>query len=110
MSRFNQVHKSNHIAVNINVGVLQRVSDSGLRGEMDDRAELLSPEQVLNLLPVADIELHETKPGPGLEQLEPRLLEALVIKRIEIVDPDNMVTRVQQALRQVESYESGAAC
>jgi hypothetical protein len=68
---FEHVHEADQIAVDVGVGVEQRVAHAGLGGQVDHALETFAGEQCGHRRPIGDIHLDEAKialprqHGPG---------------------------------------------
>ena len=73
------------------------MSDSGLRGEIDDRGGTFARKELPHRRPVRDVGAHVAEAGEPPDAIEPRLLESDIVVRIEIVDADDFIAPLQQA-------------
>ena len=55
-----QINEPNDIAVNIGIGILKRITHSGLSRQIDNNIELFSLTQLLQLLTILQTHFHET--------------------------------------------------
>ena len=101
------VDETDEIRVDVGMGVLQRVPDPGLRGEVDDRIGPFAREELRHRRAVRDAGPCIAETGERRDAIEPRLLEGDVVVRIEIVDADDLVAAFEQAKRDGGADEAG---
>ena len=106
---FEHVERAGHVAVDVGLRILERVTHAGLRGEVNHARKFLAREQRLHAALVGEVHLHETKLRLPLEDGEARALEIRVVVVVEVVEPDDFVAARQQFLRDVGTNESGGA-
>src|SRR5690606_12620200 len=83
--------------------------DAGLSREMHDPVEALSLEQLGHCRSVGEVELRELEVAVGLEQREARALQRGIVVLVQIVEPDDVVAPLEQALCGVKADEAGSA-
>ena len=94
------------IRIDIGVRIDQRVTDTGLCGEMDHPVWLVLGEQSINGDAILQTGLDESEAGARRQFRKPGLLQCHVIVGIEIVEADDLVAAVQQRLGRVKSDET----
>src|SRR4051812_30048954 len=96
--------------MDIGMGILDRISHSRLRAEMDDAIEVAPVESPLQRLVVGEIDLDEIEAVMAPCQLgEPGALQRDAVIIVHIVDADHLLAPREQALAQVEADEAGGA-
>ena len=71
---FDDVQKAGHIAVDVDMRIVDRMAHARLRGEMDHAVEFLGREQGLDTAAIGQIQLYEVKILVPLQYFEPRTL------------------------------------
>ena len=99
---FKDMEKSYDIGIYICVRVLDAVTHPGLCREMHDYIIARFLEYPLHALTVHKIYLFKGKPLIWLELCEPVSLQVRIVVRIEVVDPEDSLAIIEQALREVE--------
>ncbi len=77
--------------------------------EVHDRVEAAAREDFLHRSAVGDVGADEFEASERAQLREACLLEADVVVRVHVVQPDDRVPARQQALAKVEADESGGA-
>ena len=103
------VQRAGDVAAYIGMRLLQRVSYARLGREVHDARELFAGEKLRHRRIIGQLELDEAEARSG-ETCESRLLEIHVVVVVEIVEPDDLVTGVEQALRSTRTDEARGAC
>ena len=101
------VGEAGQIGVDIGVRVLQRIPDAGLGCEVNHHRKAMLPEQRLDRRPIGKVTPLEMKSGIMAENIEPGRLQPWVIVAVEIVEPNNAPTHLEQTLCHVKSDEAG---
>ena len=96
------VERAGHVARDVGVRVFDRIAHSRLRGEVHDALELLAREERRD----ADFEsarssFTKRKLACLREALEARLLQCDVVIFVQVVEADDLVAPLEQALRGV---------
>ena len=118
------IQETFQIAMEIGIRICDRISDSRLRGQVDDHIELLSREQPVKRLLVAYITFHEAErrpafAGPDLPLrirsdktilLKPSEFQTYVIIVVDIVKTNDLVSPAGKLGRQVGSDETSRSC
>ena len=100
------VEEAGQVCIDIGVRIDQRIAHTGLRREMHHIGELMRGEQLGHFGTICDIERLEAKRRKAAQLGEPRLLERGIVVVIEIVDPDDRASLLEQAARHMEPDES----
>src|SRR5258708_210999 len=100
------VEKADDVAVGVSARVGQRVPHARLGGKVHHALEVLGLKQPGYGVGVADIRLHEPKSRMPGQQREATLLETGIVVCIEVVEPDDFITPVEQASRRVIADEA----
>ena len=103
------VHEAHQIAIDVGVGVEQRVAHTGLGRQVNHALETFSGEQRGHRRPVGDVHLDEAKIALPRQAGQAGALEANVVLVVEVVDADDRVTATQEAQRGVHADETGGA-
>ena len=106
---FEDVHEADQIAVDVGVGVEQRVAHTGLGRQVNHALETFSGEQRGHRRPVGDVHLDEAKIALPRQAGQAGVLEANVVIVVEVVDADHRVTTAQEGQRRVHADETGGA-
>jgi hypothetical protein len=91
------VDEADQVAVDIGVGVLDRIADTGLRSEVDHLVELLGGKKLLHAGPVGDVQLDEAESGMAGQSGQPAFLEADRIVVVQVVEADDFIAARQEA-------------
>jgi hypothetical protein len=102
-------HRALQVAVDVGERRFDAVAHAGLRAEMDHALGLLVREHLGDAVAIGEVELHELEFRVRLEQAQARVLQRDVVVRIEVVEPDDLVTALEQKFRSMEAYEPGCA-
>ena len=94
------------VRIDISVGILDRIPDARLRGEMNHHRKAMRPEQIRDAAALDKIELHETESGIVFQNVETRFLQRRIVIAVEIVQPDDAMAGLQQFLRDVKPDEA----
>jgi len=106
---FEQVDETHHVALDVGVGVFQRIAHPRLGREIDGAVEALGGEQRFHRLALRHIHLDEAEAGKRLELLDAGFFQADVVVIAEVVDADHFGPLFQQALGDMHADESGGA-
>src|SRR5688572_31403845 len=107
---FEDVCERHEIAVNVSVGICQRISHSCLSREMDDALRPDAAEELGGALSVRQIELLEMESGSIEKLRQPVLFQRGIVVVVQIVHAEDFVAFVQKALRHVETNKAGRTC
>jgi hypothetical protein len=106
---FEDVHEADQIAIDVGVGVEQRVAHAGLGSQVNHALETFAGKQRGHRPPVGDVPLDEAKIALSRQAGQAGVLEANVVVVVEVVDADDRVTATQEAQRGVHADETGRA-
>ena len=87
----------------------QRVSDSGLSGQVNNTIEALSSEKSFQILPVGYVGPDETKPGSRRELAEAGALQIHVIVGVQAIQAEHLLAIVKKPLSDVIPNKSRRA-
>src|SRR5436305_3503571 len=105
----NHIHKTGEITLHVEMRIFQRVSHPGLRCQVYDQSELFILENIGNGIQVCDVGVNELEAWVIFQDLQPRMFQAFIVKAVEVIDSDDLMTRLQKPLRDMESNKSGVA-
>ena len=106
---FQDVHEPDQIRVHVGVGILDRIPDPRLGGEMDHPLRFFPREEGFHAGPVRQIQTVEAKTPMVVQPGQSGLLETDVVVVVEVVEPDDFVAPPQQQFGGVETDEPGRA-
>ena len=98
--------EAGQIGIDVGEWVDQRISNTGLRAEMNNMRKAKLFEQVCHPIAVGKVQFHEAKPSGFGELRTARLLQTWVIIGIHVVEADDVVPISQETSRDVESNKS----
>jgi hypothetical protein len=104
-----EVHETDHIAVDVGMRILQRVAHTGLGRQIDDPLRPLGGEQGGDAVAVGDVEPGKPEARIGRQARQARFLQRHVVVVVEVVDPDHFVAARQQTLADMHADKSGGA-
>ena len=104
---FQDIRERHQIAVNVGVGVRQRIAHTSLGREVDDSLRPDAPEQFGRALPVRQVQLPELESWPTQKLLQPILLQGGIVVVVQVVHAEDFLAFVQKALRHVETNKAG---
>ena len=103
-----------HVELTINIRpeirarVFQRISDTRLSGQMHDAVyRFMARRQRHHVVPLGDIQSMKVETVPGRQQFEPRLLQGRVVIIVEVINPNDRLTSIQQCLAGMKADKSG---
>ena len=102
------VQEAHDIAVHIGPGILDRIADAGLGGQVDHGVEALRREQRRQRLAVGEVHPHEAEPF-AVDLRQARFLQDDGIISIEVVQADDFIAASEQTLNQMEADEAGCS-
>ena len=100
------IGEADQIGVDIGVRISERVSHARLRGQMDDHGKPIPREQRRYRHAIRHIKPFELEARVVAKDIEPGRLQPRIVIGVEIIDPDDAMTGLQQSLRHVESDEA----
>src|SRR3954447_20555754 len=83
---------------------------SRLSGQVDDTLWAMAIEEVCDCLLVGEVCPHELKARSRFQSCQPGLFQSHVVVIVEIVEPDDLFTTLQQALCEMKADEARSAC
>ena len=92
---FQDVVEAHHVALDVGVGVLDAVADTGLRRQVHDDVKRILRKQLVDQFFVGDVALEEhivvlrMLPRPGLDEPQAVLLQRRVVVVVQVVQPDD---------------------
>ena len=107
---FENVQEALDIGVKIRLGVLKRVSDPSLRGQVDDAIKFVFVKERRYCQAVSDVELDEAKAVAAVQVVQARGFQSHIVIIIEIVDADDLVAPVEQSFRRVKTDKASGPC
>ncbi len=97
------------VGVFVGEGLLQRIADPRLGGQVHDPAGAGLPQQVREGLGVGHVHAHHAEAGMLHQGGGSRLLEGRVVVGVELVHPHDLLAAFQQAQGGMASDEAGRA-
>ena len=94
------VHETDDVAVDVGVGVLQRVAHAGLRGQVDDALGRELAERGVQRRAILQRRPHEPEAGVRQQPVQPRLFQPGVVVAVEVVVSEHFVAALEQAFAQ----------
>jgi hypothetical protein len=91
------------------VGVNQRVPNAGLGRQVHYPVKTRLGEKFFDPRAIGDIQFDETEIGMGFQPSKPISLQFWIVVIVEVIQTDNLVAALEQALRGVHADESGSA-
>ncbi|MDT4870262.1 hypothetical protein FQZ97_1053340 [compost metagenome] len=101
--------ETREIAVEVGVGVRDRVAHAGLRGEVHHGIEAVAGEQLRHRFAIGYVDLFENEARVLHQRRQSGLFERHFVVVVEVVDPDHLMTLQAQAPGRVKADESGGA-
>ena len=92
---FQNIEEPGEIGVELGVGILQRVTDAGLRGKMHDRSEFAIAKYGLSALAIGEIDLVKTEVVEFAENSDTRVLQRRIIIIVNAVEAHHRTTSLQ---------------
>ena len=105
---FKKIDKSLQIAFHIKMRVFKRISDARLRRQMDDWPKFMVVEKWLDEGAIGDIPLGELERVLLLQVFEADCLEALVVKRVQIVQTYYAISHFHKPPADMKTNEASA--
>ena len=103
---FDDVKKSDDVALHVGVRIVDGVAHSRLRAQVHHALKFVAVKQGLHCLTVRKIHLDEFEAWITLQNLQTRLLQRRVVVCVEIVEPDDLITPIEQQPRGVKTDKS----
>ena len=98
------------IGLLVGKGVLNRIANSGLGGQVDNPLGAAVAHQGRQGLGVGDVHSDHAKIGAGFQPGRAGGLERRIVIGVEVVDADDGFASIQQALDGVHTDEAGGPC
>src|SRR5579885_1425810 len=95
---FEDVQKPCKVAVGVRMGIRERVADTGLGSEMHDAAYWIAIKHGRNGGAIRKVDSFKLKCRKGSQAREPRFFQPHVIVRVEVVEPEDLITTLEQPL------------
>ena len=108
-TRFNKVLEAHNVALDVGTRVFQRVTDTGLRREMDHAIKIVLGKERVNDLTISQVTLHKRKPGVLEQRVQSILLEIDVVVVIEAINTYDITVRIEQCLRNIGTNKACGA-
>src|SRR5688572_27059834 len=106
---FQDVRERDEIAVNVSMGICQRVAYACLGRKVDDSLRPDTSEQFCRVLTIREVQLLEMKSWSLKKLRQPILFQGRVVVVVQVVYTEDFVAFVQKALRYVETDETSGA-
>mmetsp|Transcript_59449 Transcript_59449/g.140639 ORF Transcript_59449/g.140639 Transcript_59449/m.140639 type:complete len:306 (+) Transcript_59449:1652-2569(+) len=106
---FQDVGEADDVAVDVGVGVLDRVAHPGLRRQVHHPVEALFGKQLGHALAVGHVHLHEAEARLAVQARQAVLLELGAVVVVEVVQAHHFVAARQQDLADMHADEAGGA-
>ena len=109
---FQHMAKAHKIALDVSRRILQGVTDPGLSRQVDHHCRLLGSKQRHQVIAVLQGHFHKapsTLLGNRLDLKQPRLLQAWVVVVVQVVEANNSLSLLKQALTQGSSNETSSS-
>ena len=107
---FDDVQEADDVGLDVGVGVVRGVAHAGLGGEVDDALRSVGGEGVFDGVAVGEVGDDLGEAGAAFEAGEAGALEVDVVVVVEVVEADDFVAAVEQALGDVRADEAGGSC
>jgi hypothetical protein len=105
-----KIPKSHQIAVDVCLWVIDGIPYSSLSREMDDEIRLLPLKNRSHFRTISNVGVHKPKGAISAKQIQPAFLQTHIVVCVEVVQPDYIVTALQQTEGDVHSDEAGGTC
>ena len=107
---FENVQETDDIAIDVGVGILERMAHTRLSRQMYDPIGRFALEHVVDSCPVGNVDLDEAEAVALSQPRQSRLLQGNVVVVVEVVQPQNIVAAREQPLRDMHPDESRRSC
>jgi hypothetical protein len=91
LAALQKVYETNKVVLDISVGIFNRVTHSGLGGQMQDPTRPFRLERLLQPGPVHHIKLEEAKIGMDVKARQSGFLQINIVLIDEIIDTDHLI-------------------
>jgi len=106
---FQKIYKTRQVRIHISMGVLQRISYTGLGGKVDHDIETIFLKNFFQVIPVGQIAFRKSKIFMSAQLPETVLLEPNIVIRRQIIDPGYVLSVAKQPFRKMKPDEAGGA-
>ena len=89
------VQEPGHVALDVDVRILDGIAHSGLRSQVDDPLEALCGEQFLHCRAVGQLHFDEAKILERPQHVQPGLLEARIIVVVQVIETHHLIAAFQ---------------
>jgi len=103
------IQESAHITVDIGEGVLERIADPRLGGEIDNNAKRTCLKQTFYTRSILQSAPDKSKAGQTFKESKAILLQRDLVVVIQVVKSGNLVPLPQQTLYKVKTDKTGSA-
>jgi len=103
------IYKPNQVAVNIGMGICERVSNARLRGKVYYALRTLLIEKLSHFNPIRNIDSGKTKPRMIPELSQPSFLQRHIVVVVQVVNANNIFTASKQTLTYVHADKTCCA-
>src|SRR6266480_8087728 len=107
---FENVQKTDDIAIDVGVGILERMAHTRLSRQMYDPIWRFALEHFFDSCPVGNVGLDEAETLVPGQPRQSRLLQGNVVVVVEVVQAQNIVAAREQPLRDMHPDESRRSC
>src|SRR6266704_1064684 len=104
------VEEAFEVGIGVGMRMIDRMTHTGLRREVDDRRKPVFSEQLIDRRTIRQIDLHETEARISAQHLQPRLLQSRVIVSAEIIQADDAAAFGQQLTGDVKADKARRTC
>src|SRR6266571_9001153 len=98
--------EADDVAVGVRVRIGKRVTDASLCCQVDYFINLLSLEKSEHDVTIGHIDTVECEIRVTCQAIQSRLLQLRIVVGVEVVDADNRIAAIKEAMRDVRSDES----
>src|SRR5947209_1043819 len=103
---FQDIEEADQIGVGVSVGIVDRVTNASLGGEVNDRGEAMLRKQSVRGGAIGEIDLHETEMRQLAQDVQPRPLQRRIVVAVQIIQAHNMAAFGQQPAGDMKSDKS----
>jgi len=103
------IDESHHVAFNVGMRVFKAVSHTRLSGQVNDPVKDVIGKKGLHLFPVRQITADKAEGFVRAEPGETGFFQSYIVVVIQVVNPDNRVSVIEETFTQVKPDETGNA-